>query len=118
MSTALKDSSSAVATARLALALDAGDKLTKAATSTALDDALKKLEAAQAAVLRLSPAVQNDRDIRREALSVLDESMAGVTTAQDAIASTDGSPAPRDGDRLLADAAARMSALQTQLGGQ
>lgn len=117
VSTALKDSSSAVATARLALALDAGGKLTTAATSTTLDDALKELETTRTTVLQLSPTVQDDRETRREALTVLDESIAGVTTAQDAIASTDGSPTLQDGDQLLENAAGRMATLKTQLGG-
>ena len=118
VSTALKDSSSAVATARLALGLDAEGKLTMAATATALDDSLKEIEAARSTVLRLSPAVQNDRDIRREALTVLDGSVSGLTTAQDAVSSTDGSPTLQDGDQLLEAAAGRMSALTTELGGQ
>lgn len=118
VSTALKDSSSAVATARLALALDAGGKLTMAATSTTLDDVLKDLETTRTTVLQLSPTVQDDRETRREALTVLDESIAGVTTAQDAIASTDGSPTLQDGDKLLENAAGRMATLKNQLGGQ
>jgi hypothetical protein len=118
VSTAVKDSSSAVATARLALGLDADGKLTMAATATTLDDSLKELETARTTLLHLSPTVQNDRDLRREALTVLDEGISGMTTAQDAVASTDGSPTLQDGERLLEAAAGRMSALTTQLGGQ
>lgn len=118
VSTALKDSSSAVATARLALGLDAAGKLTTAATATTLENSLKELETARTTVLQLSPAVQDDRETRREALTVLDESIAGVTTAQDAVASTDGSPTLQDGDKLLENAAGRTATLETQLGGQ
>ncbi|SKB99065.1 hypothetical protein SAMN05660473_03476 [Arthrobacter sp. 49Tsu3.1M3] len=116
--TAVKDSSSAVATARLALGLDASGKLTMAATATTLDDSLKELETARTSLLQLSPTVQNDRDLRREALAVLDEGISGLTTAQDAVASTDGSPTIQDGDQLLKAAAGQMSALTAQLGGQ
>ena len=42
VSTVLKDSSSAVATARLALGLDADGKLTMVATATTLEDSLKE----------------------------------------------------------------------------
>jgi hypothetical protein len=118
VSTAVKDSSSAVATARLALGLDADGKLTMAATATTLDDSLKELETARTTLLQLSPTVQNDRDLRREALAVLDEGTSGLTTAQDAVASTDGSPTIQDGDQLLKAAAGQMSALTAQLGGQ
>jgi hypothetical protein len=114
----VKDSSSAVATARLALGLDASGKLTMAATATTLDDSLKELETARTSLLQLSPTVQNDRDLRREALAVLDEGISGLTTAQDAVASTDGSPTIQDGDQLLKAAAGQMSALTAQLGGQ
>jgi hypothetical protein len=107
VSTALKDSSSAVATARLALGIDAGGKLTMAAAATTLDDSLKELETARTTLLQLSPAVQNDRGIRREALTVLDESISGLTTAQDAVASADGSPTLQYGDQLLEAAAGR-----------
>jgi hypothetical protein len=117
VSTTLKDSSSAVATARLALGLDASGKLTTAATATTLDDSLKELETARTTILRLSPTIQNDRDIRREAVTALDEGISGVTTAQDAVASTDGRPTLQDGDQLLEAAAGRMSALTAQLGG-
>jgi uncharacterized phage infection (PIP) family protein YhgE len=117
-STALKDSSSAVATARLALGLDAAGKLTTAATATTLENSLKELETARTTLLQLSPAVQNDRDIRREALTALDDGVSGLTTAQDAVASNDGSPELKDGDEVLEAAAGRMSALMAQLGGQ
>jgi hypothetical protein len=116
VATAVKDSSSAVATARLALRLEGSAKMTKAATSTALEDALNELQMARSAVLRLSPTVGKDRDMRGEALNVLDGSIAGVTTAREAINSEDGSPSLQDGDAQLGSAADRLSALDTQLG--
>jgi hypothetical protein len=115
VSTALDDSSSAVATARLALRLDATGKFTKAATSTTLDDVLKEIEASRTTVLRLSPAVQDDRDVRRDALTVLDGCIAGLTTARDAVASDDGAPPVPAGETLLASAADRLSDLKMRL---
>jgi hypothetical protein len=117
VSTAVQDSSSAVATARLALGLEGAAKMTRAATSTTLDDALKELQTARNAVLRLSPTMQKDRDIRGEALSVLDGSISGVTTAREALSSEDGNPSRQDGEALLGSAADQLSALNTRLGG-
>jgi hypothetical protein len=118
VSTALQDSSSAIATARLAIRQDSDGKLTRAATSTALDDALKELTASRDSVLRLAPSTAEDREAVLEALTVLDGSTAGLTTARDAVASGDGTPSLADGDRELGTAAGRLSELTAKGGGK
>ena len=95
----------------------AGGKLTRAATSTALDDALKEVQTSRDAVLRLSPASNEDRQIREEALKVLDSSAAGLTTARDALAS-DGGPSLSAGDQALASAEQALAALREKAGGK
>ena len=118
VSSAAESSSSAVSTARLALDLDARGKLTTAATSTTLNDALKELEMARSAVLRLSPTNQNDRDLRQETVTILDGSITGLTTAMNSVTSDDGRPSLQDGDRMLKSSADGLSALKTRLGGK
>jgi hypothetical protein len=118
VSTALEDSSSAIATARLAVRQDSNGKLTAAATSTALDDALKELTASRDSVLRLAPSTPEDREAVQEALAVLDRCTAGLITARDAVASDDGTPSLSDGDRDLAAAAGRLSELTAKEGGK
>jgi hypothetical protein len=118
VSTALEDSSSAIATARLALSQDSAGKLTTAATTTALDDALKELQASRDSVLRLAPSTAGDRDTVQEALTVLDGCTAGLTTARDAVSSDDGTPFLSDGDRDLETAAGRLSELTAKEGGK
>jgi hypothetical protein len=117
VSTAAEGSSSAIATARLAVGLDSGGKLTRAATSTALDDALKEVQTSRDAVLRLSPASNEDRQMREEALKVLDSSAAGLTIARDALAS-DGGPSLSAGDQALASAEQALAALREKAGGK
>ena len=116
ISTAVQDSSSAVATARLALAQDMAGKLTRAATSTALDDALKELEASRSSVLKLSPGSKEDRAAIGQALAVLDTCATAMTTARDAVASGDGAPSLSDGESGLASAADRLSQLGAKEG--
>ena len=118
VSTAVEDSSSAIATARLALSQDAAGKLTTAATATALDDALRELQASRDSVLRLAPSTADDRDAVQEALTVLDGCTAGLTTARDAVSSDDGTPSLSDGDRELETAAGRLSELTAKEGGK
>ena len=118
VSTAVEDSSSAIATARLALSQDAAGKLTTAATATALDDALKELQASRDSVLRLAPGTAEDRDAVQEALTVLDGCTIGLTTARDAVASDDGTPSLSEGDRELETAAGRLSELTEKEGGK
>ena len=118
VSTAAQDSSSAIATAKLAVGLDSGGKLTKAATATALDDALKELQTSRNSVLRLASGSAEERESVQEALSVLDGCTASLTTARDAVASDDGGPSLPDGDRALAAAADRLSALMAKGGGK
>ena len=116
VSTAAQDSSSAIATARLAVSLDSGGKLTRAATATALDDALKEVQTSRDTVLRLSPASPEDRQVREDALKVLDSSAAGLTTARDAVSSDDGGPSLSDGARALAAAEDALSQLTARVG--
>ena len=116
MSPPVDDSVSAVATARLALSLDSAGKLPTAATATALDDVLKELASARNTVLGLSPAGQQDRDLRREVVTVLDGCMSAVTTARDSVSSQDGVPSLSDGEQQLASAADRLSGLETRVG--
>lgn len=118
VSPAVDDSVSAVATARLALSLDSAGKLTTAATATALDDVLKELSSARSTVLGLSPAGRQDRDLRREAVTVLDGCMSAVITARDSVSSEDGAPSLPDGEQTLASAADRLSGLETRVGGK
>jgi hypothetical protein len=118
VSTAAEDSASAIATARLAIRQDADGKLTRAATSTALEDALKEVQTSRDTVLRLSPASPGDRQVREDALKVLDSSAAGLTTARDAVASDDGGPSLTDGNRALAAAEDALSQLTTKVGGK
>ncbi|GGH90346.1 hypothetical protein GCM10007170_03910 [Arthrobacter liuii] len=47
-------------------------KLTRAATSTSLDDELKEIQTSRSTILKLSPATQEDRDTQQQALDVLD----------------------------------------------
>jgi hypothetical protein len=115
---AVEDSASAVATARLALSLDSAGKLTAAATATALDDVLEELSSARSTVLGLSPAGQQDRDLRREVVAVLDGCISGVTTARDSVSTEDGVPSLQGGEQQLASAADRLSGLETRVGGR
>lgn len=112
------NSVSAVATARIALNLDSAGQLPTAATATTLDDVLKELASARSTVLGLSPAGQQDRDLRREVVTVLDGCMAAVTTARDSVSSEDGVPSLSDGEQQLASAADRLSGLETRVGGK
>jgi len=118
VSTAVQDSSSAIATARLALSQDAAGKLTTAATSTTLDDALKELLTSRDTLLKLSPGTEEDRAAVQEALTVLDGCAAGLTTARDAVASADSAPSLATGDRELASAADRLAELTVKEGGK
>jgi hypothetical protein len=118
ISTAVQDSSSAIATARLALSLDSAGKLTRAATSTALDDALKELATSRNSVLKLSPASEGDRQSVQEALSVLDGCAAAMTTARDAVAGGERAPSLSDGGQQLSEAADRLSQLGAKDGGK
>lgn len=118
VSTAAEDTASAIATARIATRLDVAGQLTRAATSTALDDALKEVQSSRDSVLRLAPSTAEDRDLREEALKVLDSSTAGLTIARDAVSSDDGRPSLADGDRALAAAEEALSGLKTKAGGK
>jgi hypothetical protein len=118
ISTAVQDSSSAIATARLALSLDAAGKLTDAATATALDDALKELQTSRGSVLKLAPANDEDRDSVQEALTILDDCTAALTTARGAVASSTGTPTLTEGETRLAAAADRLSRLAAKEGGR
>jgi hypothetical protein len=118
ISTAVEDTASAIGTARLALSLDSAGKLKKAATSTALDDAFKELSTSRNSVLKLSPASEEDRDSVSEALTVLDDCAAAITTARDAVASNDGAPSLSDGGQQLSEAADRLSQLSAKDGGK
>jgi hypothetical protein len=118
VSTAAKDSSSAISTARLAVGLNSGGKLTKAATSTTLDDSLKEVQTSRDTVLRLSPTSAEDRQMREDALKVLETSAAGLTTARDALSSNDGGPSLSAGDKALAAAEEALAGLQQKAGGK
>jgi uncharacterized protein YceK len=118
VSTAVEDSASAIATAQLALGQESAGKLTTAAASTALDDSLKELQASRDSVVKLSPSTQQDRDVRQEALTVLDGCAAGINTARDAVAGSEGAPTPEDSQHALDDAAHRLSDLKTKVGGK
>lgn len=117
VSTAVKDSSSAVATARIALRQDMDGKLTRAATSTTLDDELKEIEGSRNTVLNLSPATQGDRDTQTQALEVLDRCAGGFALARAALAGSDGgAPSLADGDKALAEAQDALKQLEGKVG--
>ena len=117
VSTAVKDSSSAVATARIALRQDMDGKLTRAATSTTLDDELKEIQTSRSTVLKLSPATPEDRDTQKQALDVLDQCAAGFATARAALAASDGgTPSLPDGDKALAGAQDALKQLEDKVG--
>lgn len=117
VSTAVKDSSSAVATARIALRQDMDGKLTKAALSTALDDELKEVQSSRNTVLNLSPATQDERVAQKQALDVLDQCAAGFATARAALAANDGgAPSLPDGEKALADAQDALKQLEGTVG--
>lgn len=117
VSTAVKDSSSAVATARIALRQDMDGKLTRAAASTTLDDELKEVQTSRSTVLKLSPASQEDRDLQKQALDVLDQCAAGFATARAALATNDGgTPSLSDGDNALAGAQDALKQLEGKVG--
>jgi hypothetical protein len=119
VSTALKDSSSAVATARIALRQDMDGNLTRAATSTTLDDELKEIQTSRGTVLKLSPATQEDRETQKQALDVLDQCAAGFATARAALAANDGgTPSVSDGDKALAGAQDALKQLDGKVGSQ
>ncbi|MEW1810524.1 hypothetical protein AB0284_07430 [Pseudarthrobacter phenanthrenivorans] len=117
VSTAVKDSSSAVATARIALRQDMDGKLTRAATSTTLDDELKEIQTSRSSVLKLSPATPEDRDTQKQALDVLDQCAAGFATARAALSADDGgTPSLADGDKALAGAQDALKQLEDMVG--
>jgi hypothetical protein len=117
VSTAVKDSSSAVATARIALRQDMDGKLTKAALSTALDDELKEVQSSRNTVLNLSPATQDERVAQKQALDALDQCAAGFATARAALAANDGgAPSLPDGEKALADAQDALKRLEGTVG--
>jgi len=117
VSTAVKDSSSAVATARIALRQDMDGKLTRAAASTSLDDELKEVQTSRSTVLKLQPASQEDRDLQKQALDVLDQCAAGFATARAALAANDGgTPSLSDGDNALAGAQDALKQLEGKVG--
>jgi hypothetical protein len=117
VSTAVKDSSSAVATARIALRQDMAGKLTKATASTSLDDELKEVQTSRSTVLKLSPATGEDRDTQQQALDVLDQCAAGFATARAALAANDGgAPSLSDGDKALAGAQDALKQFQDKMG--
>ncbi|NUP59367.1 MAG: hypothetical protein HOQ06_07800 [Pseudarthrobacter sp.] len=116
VSTAVQDTSSAVATARIALRQDLDGKLTRAATATTLDDALKEAQTSRDTVLKLSPAGQEDRDTQKQALEVLDQCAAGFATARASLASDTGGPSLSDGDKALADAQDALDDLSQKVG--
>jgi hypothetical protein len=118
VSTAVEDSSSAIATARLALGQNSAGKLATAATSTTLDDALKELLTSRDTMLKLSPSTAEDRAAVEQALTVLDGCAAGLTTARAAVSSDDGAPSLADGERELASAADRLDQLTAKEGGK
>lgn len=117
VSQAVDESLSAVGTAHLAAAMDASGQLTDAAASTALEDARRELGNARTTVVELSPAAQEDRDLRGAALSVMNDCMAAVVAATESVSGADGAPTVTETDRLLESAADRLSELKKRLGG-
>jgi hypothetical protein len=93
LETALKSAVSATETARQALALFADGRATSAVASSALGDMLQELNSAQGEVAQAEPSSDADRSARRRVLAVLDDAVAGVTSAEEAVARTPGAPA-------------------------
>ncbi|MBT2248399.1 hypothetical protein JHV56_06785 [Arthrobacter sp. BHU FT2] len=119
VASAVKDSSSAVATARLALRQDMEGKLTRAGTATTLDDALREVDTSRSTIQKLSPATQEDRDTQRRALKALEACAAAFATARAAVSADDAGSAPTtaDGDRALAAAQDALEQLGDKAGG-
>jgi hypothetical protein len=113
---AVEEGSSSMATAVLAVDLDASGLLMSAATSTALDDALEELGTTRTTVLGLPATVQQDRAVRDEALAVLDDCVSAVSVATQVLSSEDGRPSMAEAGALLDSAAARLSSLESRLG--
>jgi hypothetical protein len=117
VSRAVDQSTSAVATSRLALVLNSGARLTRAAASTTLSDMLGELESARASVLELPATVQDERMLRHQAVTAIDDAVAGAVKAQEAVASDDGSPSIDEGKAALDTAADRLADLKQRLAG-
>jgi hypothetical protein len=113
---AVEEGASSMATAVLAVQLDTSGRLTSAATSTALDDALKELGTTRTTVLGLPATVQQDRAVRDETLAVLDDCVSAVSVATEAVSSEDGRPSMAEAGAVLESAAARLSGLESRLG--
>jgi hypothetical protein len=113
---AVEQAASSVATARLAAELEDAGRLTPAAASTSLDDALKELGTARTNVLELSATVQDEREVRDEALAVMDECVAAVAATADAVSSHDGRPPLDEGRAALQSAAQQLADLERELG--
>jgi hypothetical protein len=116
VSQAVDEGISAVGTARLAAAMESSGQLTDAAASTAVDDALTELGKARTTVLQLSPAVQEDRDLRGATLTVMDHCATAITATAEALASSDEHPSLTEAEELLKSAAAALSDLKNRLG--
>jgi len=116
LSKAVKDAGSAVATARLALDLESSGQLTSAAATTALGDMVKDVNSSRTTVQDLSPDTPESRGARQASLDVLNGCVTGILTAQEAVDSTDGSPAASDAERMLAASARDLDELSTRLG--
>jgi hypothetical protein len=114
---AVDDGISAVGTARLATAMDSSGQLTDAAASTALVDALTELGKARTTVVQLSPAVQEDRELRGVALAAMDDCTSAMLAAAEALSSEDGHPSLADAQDRLESAGATLSDLKNRLGG-
>ncbi|MGY2746597.1 hypothetical protein ACQCSU_01520 [Pseudarthrobacter sp. O4] len=98
--------------------MDASGQLTDVAASTALEDARQQLGKARTTVLELSPMVQEDRDVRGAALSVMNECMAAMVAVIESASGADGAPSIAETDSLLESAADRLSELKKRLGGK
>lgn len=114
---AVDATSSAVASARLAAALDSSGQLTEAAATTAVKDALVEVGQARATLVQLSPTSQTDRTLRAEALAVIEDCTSAMTAAAEALASDDRHPALTDAEGRMGSAAAVLSELRNRLGG-
>lgn len=111
---AVEEAAASTATAALSLDLEASGRLTAAATSTALEDALKELGKTRTTVLELSPTVQHDRTVRHEALAALDDCVSAVSAASEAVASEDGRPTLAEAGALLASAGTQLEGLENR----
>jgi len=111
----LRDASSAVASARLALESSQESHVFPTVATVMVDEALTQLSGAQTQLSAFEPATDRDSRTLESAAAALAQADAAVRSTRDSLAGFKGSPSPRksldeitDAERLL-DAAAKQA---------